>query len=242
MRRLLLGVAVLALAAGVMWFVRSRNPDRATWRTRELATWGLARAVAAQYPGKSVLIVSNPFTRRPGATPEVRAQEEAGLRGLREGFGAATPATNVVFPELKPGALEHPGSIEIDAATTTPLSYLMAPEAFDNLSRAHPECEVIVSLVGLPADLEPVQVWRAPGPPSFALLLPDLRPVGDAAAILRAVKSGKLAAFVLPRPGAPAEQTALGRDRDREFERRFLLVTSNTVDRVFAEFPRLFGG
>jgi len=82
MRRLLLGVAVLALAAGVMWFVRSRNPDRATWRTRELATWGLARAVAAQYPGKPVLIVSNPFTRRPGATPEVRAQEEAGLRAV----------------------------------------------------------------------------------------------------------------------------------------------------------------
>ena len=63
---------------------------------------------------------------------------------------------------------------------------------------------------------------------------------GDAAAVKASMKSGKLAAFVLARPGAPGDDTAPGRDWKAEFEKRFLLVTSENVDQVMRAYPRVF--
>jgi hypothetical protein len=237
--KLLFGLGVVGLAAALWLWLRG-DPFNAALRTRALATRGLAEHLAAKYPGERVLVISNPFAQREGFPPEVRAQEEAGLRGLREGFGTKVTLQAVALPELKPEAEANPRAVVIDAATTTPLSYLVAEDAFDKLAKAHPDCEILVSLIGLPAQLDRVELWRQPGRIKLALLLPDLRIVGDKAAVLNAVKSGKLAAFVLSKPGAPAEQERHGGDPAAEFERRFVLVTPENVERVFQAYPRLF--
>jgi len=67
-----------------------------------------------------------------------------------------------------------------------------------------------------------------------------LRMVGNQAAIRQAVKSGKLAALVLNKPGAPPEDQPLGKDAKMEFDQRFLLLTPATVDEYLRAYPRLF--
>lgn len=234
-------IFVVLVAAGFsLWFFLKADPQGNALRVREIATRGLAEQLARTHPGKSALIISNPFTQRQDTARAIVETEQAGIRGLREGFGRSVPVAAVVFPELKADARENPRALLADVETSTPLSYLVEPEAFDQLARQHANCEIIVSLIGLPLEVARCEAWKAAGVPRFALLLPDLRIIGDAAAVKGAMKSGKLVAFVLVRPGAPGDDTPPGRDWNAEFEKRFLLVTAENVEQVMQSYPGLF--
>ncbi len=234
-------VFLVLVAAGFgLWFYFRPDPQGNALRVREIATRGLAEHLARMLPGKRALIISNPFTLGKDTAKGIVEAEQAGLRGLREGFGGSITVAAVAFPELKPEARVNPRALLRDVETTTPLSYLVVPAAFDQLAMKHPDCEILVSLIGLPLEVDRSDSWKAPGAPRFALLLPDLKIIGDAAVVKAAVKSGKLAAFVLARPGAPGDATAPGREWKAEFEERFLLVTAENVEQVMQAHPGLF--
>ncbi len=206
---------------------------------RELATQYLGRYLAANYPGKRAIVLSNPFSNQPGQPAEVYQYEKAGLRGLRRGLGGAVQIQQVVFPDVKTGALANPRSVFIDPATPTPLSYLIADGALDKIAREYPGAELVVSLIGLPANIQRAEIWKADNRRSFAVLLPDVRLLGGAGGIREAVKAGKISVLILNKPGAPAERP-MSRDARMEFDERFLLVTPETVDEYVRLYPRLF--
>ena len=207
---------------------------------RELATQFLGQHLAQHFPGYQVVVWSNPFSRASGQPREVYQFEKAGLRGLHRGLGTAVTIEAVVFPELRPECRQNLSSVYIDPATTTPLSYLVAPGALDAMVNEHPGARIIVSLIGLPVNLRQTRTWTTASGKSFALLLPDLRMVGNQADIRQALQSGQIAAVVLNKPGAPPEDLPLGRDLKMEFDQRFLLVTAENADSVLKAFPRLF--
>jgi hypothetical protein len=242
-RRLLLlaGCVVLAIGLGVALLGR-RGPHRDALQVRELATRGLAEHLARSFSGHRALVISNPYTQQSGLPGKMREMEDAGLRGLKQGFGTKVNIAAVAFPELKPEAKENPRAVFIDPETTTPLSFLVTEDAFDKLARQHPDCDLLVSLIGLPANLQRVQCWQAQPGPKFALLLPDLRVIGNNAAIRQALDGGRLAAFVMARPGAPETQPAADGEFAAEFEKRFVLVTRENVDQVMRTYPQLFPG
>jgi hypothetical protein len=233
-------VLVALLAVGAYWFWSRNDPPKNALHLRQAATRGLAEYLAKRWPGHHVMVVSNPFTQCQGVARSIVETEEAGLRGLREGCGKQLALEAVVFPELREDALKNPRAFVIGTETTTPLSYLVADDAFDKLVKANPSCDLLVSLIGLPVELERMQCWQSNGPPGFALLLPDLRIIGDASAVREAVKRGKLVAFVLDKPGAPSSQSTPGRDAAAEFEKRFVLVTAENVDQLMQDSPQLF--
>ena len=237
-RLLLVGCVVLVVGIGVAWWW-PRSPHQGALVVRELATRGLAETLARDFPGHHTLVISNPFTQQRGLPGPMREMEEAGLRGLKQGFGSKVSLV-VAYPELKSEAKENPRAVYIDPESTTPLSFLVAEDAFDKLARQHPECELIVSLIGLPAELQRVRCWQDPGGPKFALLLPDLRVIGNQAAIRQAIQRGKLAAFVLARPGAPETQPAADGAFAAEFDQRLLLVTPGNLEPMMHTFPQAF--
>jgi hypothetical protein len=236
-RNLLVALAAIAVIAGVAWYFVRDPARREALHSREIATRVLAEYLSAKFPGRRVLVASNPFTQT-GAPSEIVKTEQAGIAGLREGFDKKNTLT-VAFPELKPEARTNPRSVFIDGQTTTPLSFLVAENAFDKLAREHPASDLIVSLIGLPAALDKVQCWRNPGPPQFALLLPDLRMIGDSAAVKAAMQSGKLVAFVLAKPGVEPSNSATDKT-EAEFQKQFLLVTMENIDRMVQQYPMLF--
>jgi hypothetical protein len=153
---------------------------------RELATRVLGNYLAEKYHGQKAMVFSNPFSRKPGQPRVVYQFEKAGLRGLRRGLEPSVSIEAVVFPEIRPEFLRNPSAVYIDPTTTTPLSYVTTETAWDALIQQHPGADLVVSLIGLPANLRRTETWRRESGKKFALLLPDLRMVGDSAAIRQA--------------------------------------------------------
>jgi hypothetical protein len=205
---------------------------------REIATQFLGEYLAAHYSGRKAVVLSNPFSTQPGQPREVYQYEKAGLRGLRRGLGKAVTIEEVAYPEIRPAFFKDRRSVPIDPATSTPLSYIVAEDALDKITRQHPQAEVMISLIGLPVNVLQTETWKTGR--KFALLLPDLRMLGDQSSIRAAFQSGKIAAIVLNKPGAPPDDQPLSRDPKMEFTLRFLLVTAENVDQYLKAYPRLF--
>lgn len=224
-------------AAGWWYWSRSAPEHRAARSSRELATRLLAQHLAGAGHFKKALVIANPFSRIGKLPKDMQAMEDAGVEGLRVGFGAKISMV-MVFPELRPGVAENPRSAYIAPGTTTPLSYLVAPDAFDRLVQAHPDCDLVVSLIGLPAELSRVQCWERETP-GFALLLPDLRIIGDRAALQRCLRRGKLVGFVMARPGAVQSLSGSAEDWQALAKERFVLVTPENFAANLQSWPQL---
>ena len=240
-RQILILALLLAVFAGlaVKFFLRP-NPHNSALTARELATRRLAEYLARKHPGQRALIVSNPFVTRAQTAREIVETEEAGIRGLRKGFGKSVGVGAVAYPELSPDAMANPRSLLGDAETTTPLSYLVAPDAFGKLAGQHADCEIIVSLIGLPEAFDQSEVWKKEGAPQFAFLFPDFRVLGSGSAARAALKSGKLAVFVARKPGGVVDSVPAKGDDQSEFDSRFLLVTGENADQLARQYPNLF--
>ncbi len=229
--KLIAALVLVIVSAGTAWnFLRPADQvakSRSVVR-RELAMQVLGEYLATKSPGARVLVLSNPFTQKSGQPKDVYTFESAGVRGLKKGLGKQLTLDAVVYPTLNPLALQNPAAILMPPNTSTPLSYLTAEGAWDQILGQYPNAGVWVSLVGLPADLHSLQIWKGPSP-KLALLLPDLSIVGDSTAILKAFQSGKLSAVVLSRPGTEPEGDKVEKDLKQEFDKRFVLVTAENA-------------
>ena len=186
-------------------------------------------------------MIANPFTQRRGQSTEIYEFEKAGVRGLQEGF-KRPGLLRVSYPEVRPEFFQKPESVYVDPKTTTPLGFLITENALDALAQANPGFDLWVSLIGLPLNIRQSAVWRDPEKPRFALLLPDWRMVGDRAAVREAFRSGKIVAAVINRPGAVPDDSMANGGYKAEFDRRFILVTPENVDALFAVAPATFSG
>ena len=218
------GVVLLAVLAALYWWQRPSVSRSAALAARQLAMETLGARLAQLRPQCKVLALSNPFAKDAGYANEKSQFERAGLAGLRQGLGKRSPVS-VGFPQIRPEFFSQPGAVSIPADSRTPLSYLMEPQSVEQLAQAHGECQVIVSLIGLPLGVDQLKLWDAKDPRCFALLLPDLRVLGPPAKALEAFQNGKLLAAVV-------EEKAAGKP---------LIVTRDNIAQVLEQQPQLLG-
>jgi hypothetical protein len=235
-RAIPLTVGALVLIAAGVWYLLRNQPANYALAARELATRRLGEYLAQTFPGQRALLISNPFTQNANTASEIVATEKAGINGLQKGLRDKLVLEAVAFPELKPEARTNPRAVFIDGETTTPLSFLVSADAFDKLAGQHPQAGLFVSLIGLPANVRELTCWQNEKP-KFALLLPDLRFVGNAAAVRQSVQKGKIAAMVLQKPGAPSVHRGVS---EQDFDRLFILVTADNIERTMLDHPQLF--
>jgi len=217
------GLALVA-AATTAFLALSSSPKSAALAAREHAMEMLGAQIAKVRPECKVLVLSNPFTKESGYLHEQSQFERAGLRGLRKGLGGRSPVT-VVFPEIRPEYFANPQSVVIPSDSRTPLSFLMQPASVDQLAEAHPECRVVVSLIGLPVGVTQLKIWSEKERRSFALLSPDLRLLGPPDQAMAAFQQENILAAVLedPKSGDP------------------LIVTKDNVVQILQRQPNALG-
>jgi hypothetical protein len=224
-QRVVIAIGLAAVVAALLTLLpRSSSPKNTALAAREQATRLLGEQVAKTHPGCQVLVLSNPFTKKSGYFDEKAQFERAGLDGLRKGLGRSR--ITIGLPEIKQEYFTAPGSIIIPPDCRTPLSFLMCSAAVDQLVAAHPECSVIVSLVGLPVGVDQEKIWHSDDPRCFALLLPDLRLLGPPERAAEAFQKGKILAAVADdsrNPGSP------------------LVITRENVLQVLKEQPGALG-
>ena len=225
----------MLVTAGFWYFLRDKPRDYAL-AARELAMRRLGEQLTQKFPGQRALLISNPFTQNANIASDIVATEKAGIDGFKKGMGDKLVLEAVAFPELKPEARTNPRAVFIDGETTTPLSFLVSADAFDKLTGQHPQAGLFVSLIGLPANVKELRCWQDEKT-KFALLLPDLRFVGNAAAVKQSLQKGKIAAMVLQKPGAPSLHRGVSQT---DFDRLFILVTAENVERAILDYPQLF--
>ena len=184
----------------------------------------LGARIAKLRPECRVLVLSNPFTKESGYLNEKSQFERAGLHGLRKGLGRRSPVT-VVFPEIRPEYLANPQSVIIPSDSRTPLSFLIQPASVDQLAEAHPDCRVVVSLIGLPVGVNQLKIWNEKERRCFALLSPDLRVLGPPDQAVAAFQQENLLAAVL-------ENSKSGEP---------LIVTKDNVVQVLQRQPNALG-
>ncbi len=186
---------VLAVVVGaVAVFKGAATPRNEALAKREHIMESLGISIAKLRPQCKVLVLSNPFTKTTGYLNEISQFERAGLHGLRKGLGSL-PVT-VVFPEIRPQFFTDRQSIILPPNCRTPLSFVIEPGSLDSLADAHPECNVIVSLIGLPVGTDQLKIWGEKDPRSFAMLMPDLSVLEPPAKAVEDFQRGKLLAAV----------------------------------------------
>ena len=234
---------LISAAALIIWRLHPLwRGDQAVLQARTVAARVLAEELARRQPGAQALAIGNPYTQDAGRRADIYAFEKAGLLGVRQGLQGRIRLKTVAFPTLKPGAREDPRAVPIAPACRTPLSYLVAPDAFDALAREHADCHLFVSLIGLPAGIAQTPLWQTYGAPVFGLLLPDLRLLGTPAAIEEAFRSGRIVAAVIDKPGASTAPAAPDTDYHAVFDQLFLLLTADNVGETLRKYPALFKG
>src|SRR5947209_20289520 len=85
---LFLSLLILALVEAQFHFLRNLF-GRGPLGQRELATYSLGRRLAAHFPGKTALVLSNPFSQKPVQPREIYYFKKASWRGLARGMGTA---------------------------------------------------------------------------------------------------------------------------------------------------------
>ncbi|MFH0878229.1 MAG: hypothetical protein V2A34_00810 [Lentisphaerota bacterium] len=221
--KIVIFLALVGVLTLILFVLPSK--DKRAWSKalveRETATRMLAEYLAAHYPGQEAVVVGNPFIKRSGQSSEVYKFEDAGVRGLKKGFGKSVSIKNIAHPEIRNDFLNNPASVYIDPTTKTPLSYVVSDGAFDQIIKDNADCGILVSLIGLPANLEKTKFWTQAGAPRLGLLLPDLRMIGNEESIRRAVKSGRIAAAIFYKPGS---------GNAAKLEDRFILLDADNAD------------
>jgi hypothetical protein len=217
------GLAVVAIGA-IGLLTRPSSPKNAALAAREQAMEALGACIARLSPQCKVLVLSNPFAKASGYLDEKNQYERASLRGLRKGLGGHTPVT-AVMPEIRAEYFTDRQSLILPPDCRTPLSFAIQPASVDQLAEAHPECRVIVSLIGLPPGVDQLKIWSDKDPRRFALLQPDLRVLGPPAKAVEAFECGKLLAIV--------DQDAKSGDP--------LIVTRDNVEAVLQRQPKALG-
>ena len=220
-------IAGVAVIAGVVigFLPLTVSAKGAALAARQDAMEALGASIARLRPKCKVLVLSNPFTKNSGLLDKIAQFERAGLRGLRKGLGHDSSVT-VVFPEIMPEYFSDRQSVVIPPDSRTPLSFLIRPGSVEELADAHPECSVLVSLIGLPVGVNLGKIWATGDPRCFALLLPDLRIIGPPQVAVDAYERGKILAVVVDdafQPGKP------------------LIVTRNNVREVLERQPQALG-
>ena len=187
---------LLVVAAFVLWDAFLKPPPEMSEAVelRARALHSLGDHLLSEIEGDRVLILSNPYAKTASSSSKTRRFEDAAIRGLEDSL-AGSKELVVAYPAIQPKYREHPEKASIPTDSSTPLSFIMEPDAIDRLVAEHTECALVISLVGLPLGVEESESWKSELP--FALLQPDLRVLGAKGKTRDAFQRKKILAAVV---------------------------------------------
>jgi len=232
-------IVALLLAVGTI-FSGGNRVDVEAIRERELAyaeisTHKLGAYLGEKFAGSdAVVIVPIDF-----GVPNESAVAQ--LRGLKEGLGTDVEIVAEVSPELseefKQMMEQAPEGAEMPYMGMAPMMDMMIrAEQFNKIFKEEAKgVDLVITLVGLPMDLENLICWKMSDPPKLAVYsamqVPRLK---------EAIKQDYVSALIAYRPDPDMEQKDIPDDMEEAFAKRYLLITPENVEEYAAKYEMLF--
>ena len=195
-------VVFLALLLHALDIDLRRRPA-VTWDAERVLSHAetVARFLAEQTPDAHVLVVTHP----PGTTPGIPDIEEAFVRDVFKAAGSKVTLKATDRPKLPSHVARHLGAegADLPGGWLPPLRFWYSAVVLQGVIREHPECDLVLSLVGLPNDFERLALRgerRGRKPRIIAV-------GGSAAGLREALRAGVIVAGLAPL-GEPSGQGA----------------------------------
>ena len=235
---LALVLLLIIIACTIAILVRSVNPDdneeqavsEELFHSR-VSGLTLGRYLARTAPGFNALII----------THDENSENElldAALSGLREGLGGKVKIAAVDSPLPAPSGEKSSGNqkTKISPERMLYLSRNMQSDNFDRLIAKHLDCNLIISLIGLPKDANKMRILsiKPEKRPKLAILSGNLSLMKDR------ISQGDISVAVITRPGYIPGKKKLPKDIESVFDRRYLLVTPDNINLIASEHPEIF--
>jgi hypothetical protein len=184
------------------------------------ASFVMGEELAKKYPNATALVVVDEYYEKSKRQKEM-------VEGLKEGINGKINIAAIDYVKVPPPeGMTNPEEIEM-----MPMMERMRAEHFDELIKEHKDCNLVISLVGLPYDVGEMEIWRMDESdrPKMALLFADVHNLG------RAIWAGYLTALTY-RPGVKFTEDPAPDDPREAYKKRYVILTKDNVK----DFRELF--
>lgn len=240
---LVLGCAVAIIAKSMSGSTKTMIAGEMTYNNASATVFG--RYLAAEYPGSSALVI----VEDKNSTDEFYL---ARMAALKEGLGEAVKIVAVETPDVfatspvdaaatsdDPSA---PPAASVPPLMITPVTNLMLAEHFDVLIDQNPGCQLIITMIGLPRDVDNLKMWAMPEEtrPKVAMYSSGSTGISQ---YMEAIAAGSICVALTYSPDAKFD---LGNqlpptDPQAAFDQRYLLITPANLEEIKAKYPgRIF--
>jgi hypothetical protein len=228
----LCGVIALLLAVSAM-VLHVIGPRMGQGKLREkeeqyqyIAHKFLGQEIATRHKGAKILMIRY---SPPGTGPGV-GRNSAIMSGLKDGMGTAVSIEReeMLRPQMD--------MTEMDMMDD-PRGMLTA-EKFDQIMEDNPDCTVVLSLVGLPYNIQEMKYWKKiedeEEVPKLVLVNAHVYE------LKKAIKFGFISIVLQNKPTRYDWEAAVPKDEKEAFDGRFILITKDSVDELATTYPNLF--
>ena len=213
-----LGLLVVVIICAIMLLSGGKSADEdvitAEVQYAASTTYTLGKHLSHTMPGAKVLVVTSTIRKD-------NEFQQAKIKALKEGLSPAT--TDVVFEAL--AGNNHEGVTAAD---------------MNKLFAKHKDCDLIITLIGLPFDMEKMKIWNQflkdkKKTPKLAIISEDIFALGAF------IQSGLIVGAVVLNPKyRPIENPPVPANYDEAFKKRYLLITPKNVAAMSKKYPKLF--
>ncbi len=207
---------LIAVGIAIIQTVISMTP---TWPAKDIIeremgytraqTQVLGETIARNHAGAKILLITDPETKN--TRDRIKMMRES----IEKGLG---------------------GSGKI-VATEAPKDYFLTAKEFDQMMDAHPECNLVITLMGLPYDFQEMAFWTKPDGERQMLVVIN----GSLYDLRNAFMDKFIQVAVVHRPDIKYDmEKTIPDDYKAAFEKRFILITPETVNQVADKFPNMF--
>jgi hypothetical protein len=189
------------------------------------STYVLGKYLAKTMPNAKVLVIV-------GQKSESNKRQKVLIEGLKEGFGSSITNIKVEAPKIKtpkgPDGKPMPDMM-------MPMEEMMKASDFNKLIAKNKNCNLIITLIGLPMDTGGLKIWKQFI--SEPKKCPKLCIVnGDVSMFGAFIAKGLMPAVVTVKPDAKYTEDPAPADMQKAFDKRYLLVTSKNIKEVAKKY------
>jgi len=239
----LAGIVVVLLAViliAVQKMVGGKNTHQVVDREVAFQKAGgrkLGTYLAEKHQGAKVLILSEP--RMGGPTGKTNPL----IDGFKDGIGTKLTVVAEISPEVPADKakafsaempMEGPSGGEGAGQMMPPLEYWYTAKIFDDLIGKQTGFDMIVTTIGLPNDAAKSRILKDKTRPKIAVLN------GTIYDLKAAIKPDMIVAAITYNPKAVYDDKPVPKDLDEAFNKRFLLVTPETLQQVSQAHQDIF--